>query len=452
LVRVLEYPIPKLARTQIQIDGELGVRGKLVILIEANPISRFACAMPRAVYERRHRLELVAALLLTAHSGSCGSLGATSESGARTTHVFAYMQSLMGGGKLMNGVHWDQYADASGGTYGNGLDRFSVAGSSTYPTSGQTPANITFFDNGSGNTELAPAILGVWLNTAFTCGSSLTLAQGLAAANGQLAAGGIVLINWAVPAPALNTDPASQNCIFSGTGAEWTPSSAPPILTPGSAIYDTYMYGPGGTADSPTGGVWGLAQALKQINGTVILRQLFENNLSARSWWFGTGGGAATSLQFVRLWKQTINYLRSLGVKNIIINFNLNYGRGDYRANDPGPSYRDIASIDWYGPTSQRAILSGMRGTLPKGGGGWVYLQSLGIPLLLSEFGGVSSSNRAVARNSYSLNVWNSALQAGATNLVGELSFTQHWDPSNQSNCLAWAQSTISRGQLPPGL
>lgn len=73
------------------------------------------------------------------------------------------MQSLMGGGKIMNGVHWDQYADASGDTYG---------------------------------TELAPAILGVWLNTAFTCGSSLTLAQGLAAANGQLAAGGIVLINW----------------------------------------------------------------------------------------------------------------------------------------------------------------------------------------------------------------------------------------------------------------
>ncbi len=346
---------------------------------------------------------------------------------------------------MLSGQHSDHFADAASGPYGNGLDQFT-------PATGATPANITITDAASGDTGLVPAILGVFLNTAGTCGSALTLAQGIAIANGQLAAGGIVHVTFDQPSP---TQRAHRGCNFKGNGTEF-----PAVITPATRAFKVYMYGSAGgalggagtpcTASAPCGGVWAQAQALKALNATVLFRTLAEGNLGAGGNWYSTNGtsggsGGASNANYVTLMKQTIDYMRSLGVTNVLYVYNMNIHSGGYSQNDPGPSYRDVISIDYYGPTTRSSVLAGMTAR-----NGFTYANSLGIPFLLSEVGAYSANNRLVSPRTYNNSIWSQAIQSGASNLVGTIVWNQHWCLECQLNALGYLQNNITRAQLPP--
>jgi hypothetical protein len=359
--------------------------------------------------------------------------------------LLVYLNSLRGSGKMLSGQHSDHFADADSGTYGKGLDQFT-------PATGATPANITITDARSGDTGLAPAILGVFLNSAGTCGSVLTLAQGIAIANGQLAANGIVQVTYDQPSP---TQTSHRGCNFKGNGTEF-----PAVITPGTRAYQVYMYGNAGgalggtgmacTAVAPCGGVWAQAQALKALNGTVLFRTLAEGNLGRGGNWYSThgtsgGSGGASNANYVTLMRQTIDYLRSLGVRNVLYVYNMNVHSGGYSQNDPGPNYRAVVSIDYYGPTTQSGVLAGMTA-----GNGFSYANSLGIPFLLSEVGAYSPNNRLVSTLTYDNSIWSQAIQSGASNLVGTIVWNQHWCLQCQLNALGYLQNNITRAQLPP--
>jgi hypothetical protein len=341
--------------------------------------------------------------------------------------------------QILSGQHSDDYAAYTSGTYGNLLDQF-------LPRTGATPANVSINNytsaTTSANSNLTPAILGVEINSAGTCGSSQTYAQTLALAQGWAAAGGIVQVTFGLPSPSQGI------CTFAGNGTEF-----PNVINNnGNATYNTYMYGQSSsgtpcTSSAPCGGVWAQAQAIKAISGTVIFRTLFESNLAQSSWWWGTDGTSGTSptnAQFVTLFKQTISYMRSLGVANMLVVYNLNFGPagGSYwSANDPGSSYRDLGGVDIYGPTTQASVISDLEST----SGPVPYLQSLGIPLLLNEVG---SSTGTPALYTYDNSIWDSGIRAGASHLVGTVVFDQNFCLSCQLNALGYLQGTITRSHL----
>jgi hypothetical protein len=324
------------------------------------------------------------------------------------------------------------------------------------PASGATPANITVNDHSSGNTGEAPAILGVQIPDAIgACGGGATVTQAVNVINGQLAAGGIVEVSFASPSPTqLNSSGA---CNWGGNATEF-----PAVITPGNAAYNTYMYGEGCTSSSPCGGVWSLAQALSQITSGhhVVLRILHEGNLCQSSWWWGTcglgtgGTGTASNANYVTLFKQVINYLRSLGVSNIDVEYNFNNYSGAYSQNDPGaynastnPGGRNLIGGDLYGPTT----VAGVESDLSNSSVGFTYAQTQGVPVLLGEAGVYSSTNSSVATFTYNNNIWVNAIQAGSgiTNLVGAVIWCQNWCLDCQLSAAGLMSNTITRGQLP---
>jgi len=349
--------------------------------------------------------------------------------------LLTYLTSLEGTGTMLSGQWADHFTAPSGGTYSVYLDQL-------LPASGATPANVTVNDHVSGNTGMAPAILGIILNTSPTqCGATPTLAQGLAVVNGWLATGGIVQISADTPDPAQN-----PNCVFTGTG-----STFPGVITPGNAYYNTFMYGAGCSAGSPCGGVWYIAQMLKSISAghKVLFRPLHESNLATSSNWWGTNGtsGPVTNAQFVTLFKQEIDYIRALGVTNILVEYNINNFGGGFSQNDPGPSYHDVVSGDIYGPTTQANVTS----TLSNGSAGFTYLQTLNQPMLLAEVGVHSFNPGSVALYTYNNNIWDQAIQAGSgiTHLVGTIIWNQTFCLDCQLSALSYMQNDINRSQLP---
>jgi hypothetical protein len=379
------------------------------------------------------------------------------------TSLLAYLNSLRGSGKMLSGQWADHFSRTASGTYGGYLDQF-------LPATGATPANITVDSCQSGaggsctggftDTHLAPAILSVQLNSAGTCGSSQSVTQSLAVINGQLAAGGIVQVAFNLPAP------TQRGCNFLGNASEF-----PAVITPGTNGYNTYMYGSVGntstsgntgtpcTAAKPCGGVWAAAQALLQITSgyKVLFRTLHEANLCQKHliWWgtcgLGRGGtGTASNADYVTLYRQTIGYLRSLGVHNIVAEYNFNSSDGAYSENDPGSGYRDVISGDIYGPISQTGSNSVER-RLADPSAGFTYAQGQGVPVLLAEAGVQTADNRLVTLYTYHNDIWDQAIQqeSGITNLVGDIIWNQHWCLECQLSAFGYMQNTITRSQLP---
>jgi hypothetical protein len=373
--------------------------------------------------------------------------------------LLTYLNSLRGSGKILSGQTLDHFAGASGGTYGNYLDQLT----------GTTPANVTVSSCSAGsggsctsgltNTGLTPSIFGIESNVTGTCGSAQTSAQAIATANGQLAAGGIVQINFDEPSP------TQSGCNFSGNGSEWNAttgvqvvgSTANKIFLYGNSASPHYGSGTACTSAAPCGGIWSLAQQLKAINGTVILRVLHESNLGSGSNWWGAGGGNGTAAQYVSLYQQTVTYLRSLGIATgggpsggagtVLMNWNFNVGCSACSSIDPGPSYRDIISGDLYGPTTQAAVISALNGAT----NGFVYAQTQGVPLGFAEFGVVNFNNSVVTQFSTSQAIWDQAIQGGSSisNLVFGVDWNQNWCLQCQLNASTYLSNTITRGQLP---
>lgn len=364
---------------------------------------------------------------------------------------------------MLSGQWADHFSRTVSGTYGGYLDQF-------LPARGATPANITVNGCQSGaagscaggfaDTQLTPAILSVQLNSAGTCGSGQSVSQSLAVINGQLAAGGIVQVAFNLPSP------SQKGCNFLGNAGEF-----PAVITEGTKAYNTYMYGSVGntstsgnaatpcTPAKPCGGVWAAAQALLQITTgyKVLFRTLHEANLCQKHfiWWgtcgLGRGGtGTASNEDYVALFRQTIAYLRRLGVSNVVVEYNFNGSDGAYAENDPGPAYRDVISGDVYGPTTQTGSNS-VESELSDPSAGFTYAQRQGVPLLLAEAGVRTADNRLVTLYTYHNDIWNQAIQQGSgiTNLVGDIIWNQHWCLECQLSALGYLQNTVTRSQLP---
>lgn len=330
------------------------------------------------------------------------------------SNLLGYLNGLRGSGSILSGQWWDEFSS-------NGLDQF-------LPSSGANGTNFTVNDHASGNTGLTPAILGIYLHSAGASNSGgPSLANGIAIANAHMAAGGIVFCSFLIQ------DPSTGN--ITGPGTSWAT-----INTPGSAFYNTLM-----------AAVDAQAAALKQLNGVVLFRAFWENNLGQGSWWYGTNGtaggtGCPTNAQFVTFQQNIINRLRvTNGVTNILFVYVTNYFSGAYSNNDPGPSYRDLVGMDMYGPTTQAGVLS----NLSNAGGGMPYLSSLNLPILLSEVGTHSFNNSTVSTFTYDNNTWSSAVQSGAPNLVGSVIFCQNWALGEQLGAGNYMHNTITRAQLP---
>lgn len=65
-------------------------------------------------------------------------------------------------------------------------------------------------------------------------------------------------------------------------------------------------------------------------------------------WW---GRSRCTDDEYVRLWRWTVNYLRSRGVHQILYAYNTDkvYSAADYLLGYPGDDYIDMLTLDWYG-------------------------------------------------------------------------------------------------------
>lgn len=65
-------------------------------------------------------------------------------------------------------------------------------------------------------------------------------------------------------------------------------------------------------------------------------------------WW---GRSRCTDDEYVRLWRWTVDYLRSRGVHQILYAYNTDkvYSAADYLLGYPGDDYIDMLTLDWYG-------------------------------------------------------------------------------------------------------
>jgi hypothetical protein len=387
-------------------------------------------------------------------SSSSSSSGASSSSSGGSTTLLSYVTSLEDTGKMLTGSWGDHFGNQQGGTvsttYGKYLDQMG-------PSTGGTPANISIVDTSSGNTGLAPAMLSIQLPTegyqssGNPCSGSAggnTAVQAINTVNGWLAAGGIVAVNWE------SASPTQSGCQYGGNATEFLSSNS--ASTPGSAANNVVMYGYGGTSSSPTAGVWGLSQMLKNITPghKVFLRILHEGNLAQGSGWWGTDGtggggtGTASNADYVALFQQMITYLRAQGVTNILVEYNFNNYSGAYAQNDPGSSYRDVITGDIYDPTTQ----SGVEAVLSNTSAGFTWAQSQNVPVFIAE-NGVETSNNSQSGLFGCCNngIWDQAIQAGSgiSHLVATNPWNQNWCLQCQSGADTYLVNGITRGQLP---
>lgn len=208
------------------------------------------------------------------------------------------------------------------------------------PMDDWTPMQSTF-----GQT---PAILGMGVGI----GGSPADALFIAAANTQLAAGGIVQFSiWpgsptVSPVQGGNSDgPVNfANITVAGT-----------IENKNWSAFITYLAG-----------------ELKQVKGPVILRLFHEVN-GTWFWW-----GNQNPAQFQALWNYTRAGLIAAGVTNALYEFNINAGVGNYTAYYPGAAAVDIVSEDSY----------------PTGANDPAYaaLATLNKPIIIAETGATSQN------------------------------------------------------------
>lgn len=361
-----------------------------------------------------------------------------------STPLLTYLNSLRLSGQLLSGQTADLFASPTGGSYGNQLDQFT----------GTTPASMTISDHATGNTGKTPAILAVNMPVpGWTCGIGPTPTQAVNLIEDSITAGNIVLVTVV---PARPTD--ATQCQIASTGTEF-----PNVLKVGGvcthAECNNYFYGYGANSASPTGGVWAEANQFNAIaahnpNTNILYRPLHENNLSNIFWW-GAGGSGPSAAQEVQLYQQTVDQLRAQGVNNVIYGESENWFSGNYAAVDPGASYRSFIGVDTYccNPTdSAAAVQSAISGSLPNGGGGWAYANSLNIPVIAMEVGNNNANNGSTSQFTYDVSHWDNAMQAYAngSNLVGTVLFTQNWCLQCQLNAAGYLSGSITRSQLPP--
>lgn len=375
-----------------------------------------------------------------------------------------YLYSLMGGKGYLTALTLNHFGGSTGGRL---MSQMLVVNGPTATASGgdasftQSPTNPTYVVPSAlncsiqnvttggvkSNSNQCPAIFGINFNTAGTQGSNIPLSEELARIAEHQSQNGIVHLTWMTPSPT----GGGSNGIFSGAGNEY-----PGVITPGNAVYNTFMYGAGRTSSNPNGGVWAMAQGLISILSvagakSLMMRDFHECNLGASSNWWGIGN-AGSAANCIVLQQQIINYVRLLlGAtmsNQVLWVYNVNTG-GNIAALDPGPAYRDVVSIDIYQGTTQAQVISDLSGQ------GITSLEALrdsngnAVPILLSECGASTFNNSAIALQTFDESIFNGQLQASFPNLVGAINWCQNWSYGVQFNWSNVAAHGILRSAVP---
>ncbi len=88
-----------------------------------------------------------------------------------------------------------------------------------------------------------------------------------------------------------------------------------------------------------------LVKFFKELKGIpVIFRPWHEHNFS----WFWWGKDHSTREEYIKLWRYTVEYLKSNNVHNLLYAYSPNHINGDYLDRYPGDEYVDIMGVDHY--------------------------------------------------------------------------------------------------------
>lgn len=329
--------------------------------------------------------------------------------------LYDYLVSLQASGSIVGGQHWNQFNATSGMT---GI------------FTGSSFANATITDLSSGPTGLCPGFVGIYINTAGTNSPGPPAAAGILAAQQVVANGGIPALTFAI------TDPSTGN--FGGPGTSWNGNA---INTPGSAYYIALM-----------NAVDAQCAAIAQIPGMSLLRMFWEMNQGQDwAWWAtnGTAGGTGcpTNAQFVQFYQNVVNRFRANGITNVLHVYDPNTGGGAYAENDPGLGYCPIGGSDMYFSTTQAQVIANLQNPAYAP----YYMQRRGGPFLLYEVGCGTATN-GFPNGTYNNAIWGSGIQVGASACVGTIIFCQDWALQYQNGAAAYLATTITQGQLPPGI
>jgi hypothetical protein len=260
----------------------------------------------------------------TAESGSSSGSGTASSSSGTTSSTQSLLSYLNGlssqsSRHLLIGQHTDYWV--------NGAAAHMANVTSLYTQTGQNPA-----------------ILGTTIDMLYSDEDGVSLS------NAWLARGGIVQVSWWAGNPALGVGPGDCTNLSINFAD---------LLDPSTQAYKNWY----ATLDQ-------VAAQLKQINGPVLFRPFLE--LNGNWYWWGNQDPA----KFIQVWKNMHDYLvNTKGVTNLLWEYCVNAGVGNYTTYYPGANYVDVVAMDAYPPGS--AALSMYNALVP-----------LNKPLVFAEAGG----------------------------------------------------------------
>lgn len=368
--------------------------------------------------------------------------GVVSYSASATPTLGAVLSSLMGTLTHIGGAHTNLFSN-------NLIDIFTGTNPSTMTISNYNTTTHVLVDTGK-----FPGSAGFWLGQfGANYGNTCPPATNIATINAHIARGGVAVVHW-------NTgNPTAYQVTGSGTNPFGGANS---VLTPGSLYYNMVFHGTGMPgASAGWGGVDQLIAELNQINGPVILRPWHEGNLGTGSWWYGTAGvqptrpaGGPSNADYIALYRLTVDYIKAhyTGGHTIYFCYGFNNFSGAYTQNWPGnttngvgDTYVQVIGDDYYG--------SNPASDIPAGGVNTVAAQYPSVPIIMTELGGQTFNNSAIAAYTIDNSIfipsrWASAAN-GTKNIVLQQIFCQNWRHNNQLNALSYNNGTITADAVP---
>jgi mannan endo-1,4-beta-mannosidase len=184
------------------------------------------------------------------------------------------------------------------------------------------------------------------------------------------------------------------------------------LLTPGTASNTALL----ATLDA-------IATGLGQFEAAgvpVILRPYWEMNGP----WFWWGTGTLSTAQMISLWQFTHNYLSNTkGLTNLLWLYSVNAGTGSLTATFPGAAYADLTGFDLYSSNPADGVAS------------YTTLESIGLPVCISEFG-------AGSPNAGDANFNETALITAIQTSMPKVVFWQQWWDGNASST-GWGMAEV---------
>jgi mannan endo-1,4-beta-mannosidase len=214
-------------------------------------------------------------------------------------------------------------------------------------------------------------------------------------------AGGLITLCLSMPNPSTG-----------GPSTDVSALDADDLLIPGTPTNTALL----GTLDAIGAG---LAQ-LQAAGVVVILRPFWEMNGN----WFWWGTKFLSAAQFISLWQYVRNYLTlNKGLTNLLWLYSVNAGTGSLTATFPGLAYADLTGFDIYSSNPADGVAS------------YATLESIGLPVCISEFGAGSPNAGDANFNETALIT---AIQTSMPNVI----FFQQWWDGNAAN-VGWGMAEV---------